>query len=123
MEICVEFQQRFRKLRKDNGYSLEVLGSKLGLSKSVLSYYENGKRFPNLSTLKKISDLFDVSFDYLVGNDIRVVNDSTKETIHMSDGEVSFIKEIRKYDYAHDKMTSEPERSAKILDKSLKENK
>lgn len=120
MSASLEFQNRLKKLRKDNGYSLEALGEELELSKSVLSYYENGKRFPNITTLKRISDFFDVSFDYLVGNDRRVVSENNKTRLHMSNGEIKFIKEIRKYDMAHQKIISDPERTAKFVGNNLK---
>ena len=118
--MTLEFKNRLKKLRKENNLSLDTLGKELNLSKSVLSYYEHGKRFPQINTLKSISDFFGVSFDYLVGNDTKVLSENDTPKTYMSDGEVAFIKEIRKHNGAYEKMVSDPERAAKLLEKALK---
>ena len=38
----------------------------LHISRESLSYYENGKRSPDIQMLKQLSDYFDVSIDYLI---------------------------------------------------------
>ena len=38
----------------------------LNISREALSHYENGKREPSLDMLKKMSDYFNVSIDYLI---------------------------------------------------------
>ena len=37
------------------------------ISEAAVSLYENGKRFPNLSTAYKIAKALDVSIDELIG--------------------------------------------------------
>lgn len=62
------FSNRLRKLREDNELSQEQLANKLNLSTSTVGMYEQGRRQPDNSTLTKISEIFDVSVDYLLGN-------------------------------------------------------
>ena len=38
----------------------------LNISREALSYYENGKRNPDLNTLIAMSNYFNVSIDYLI---------------------------------------------------------
>lgn len=38
----------------------------LSISREALSYYENGKRSPDLQMLLLLSQYFDVSVDYLI---------------------------------------------------------
>ena len=38
----------------------------LAISREALSYYENGKRSPDMEMLIKLSDYFNVSIDYLI---------------------------------------------------------
>ena len=38
----------------------------LNISRESLSYYENGKRNPDIQLLKSMSDYFNVSIDYLI---------------------------------------------------------
>lgn len=65
------FSERLKKLRKQAGYSRMELAVKLGLSVSSISNYENNIRKPdNDETWRKIAYIFDVSVDYLMGEDI-----------------------------------------------------
>lgn len=59
---------RIRELRKQNDMTMKQLGEKLGLGESTISQYETGKREPDIKTLLKISECFNVSVDYLLGN-------------------------------------------------------
>ena len=59
---------RIKELRKSKGLSAQKLADKLNIAQSTLSQYENEKREANYDTLKKISQYFDVSIDYLLGN-------------------------------------------------------
>jgi repressor LexA len=62
------FGANLKKLREDAGLSQEQLGEVIGVSKSTIGMYEQGKRMPNTNTiLKDIAAYFGVSIDYLVG--------------------------------------------------------
>lgn len=60
---------RLKQLRQDNGYTQAQLAQKLNLTPKAISFYELEEREPDSQTLKHLSKLFDVSIDYLVGND------------------------------------------------------
>lgn len=55
--------------RKKLGLTQEELGNYVGVQKSAIAKYENG-RIENLkrTTIEKLSELFNVSIDYLLGN-------------------------------------------------------
>lgn len=59
--------ENLKKLRKQSGISLKILGKALGVSESTVSLYENNKRQPDNDMLRKIADYFNVSTDYLLG--------------------------------------------------------
>ena len=59
------FSNVLKSLRKKAGYSQTELGNKLNLSKSTISMYEHGERSPDRETMIRISELFNVSMDYL----------------------------------------------------------
>ena len=61
------FQERFKYLRNEKGIGQEDLAKELGVSKGIISLWENGLREPGISSLKAISDYFDVPSDYLIG--------------------------------------------------------
>lgn len=64
------FGANLKKLRESAGLSQEQLGELIGVSKSTIGMYEQGKRMPNTNTiLKDIASYFGVTIDYLVGFD------------------------------------------------------
>ena len=54
---------QIRKLKK---YSQQKVAMDLSISREAISYYENGKRNPDIETLCKMSNYFNVSIDYLI---------------------------------------------------------
>lgn len=53
-------------VRKSRGYTQLKVAMDLNISREALSYYENGKRSPDIAMLRKMSNYFNVSIDYLV---------------------------------------------------------
>ncbi|RST57630.1 XRE family transcriptional regulator [Siminovitchia terrae] len=65
----MKFNDRLKFLRKENKFSRDDLANKLGISYSTIAKYESGTREPDFETLEKISNIFEVSIDYLLGQD------------------------------------------------------
>lgn len=63
----MKFPTILRDLRKSQGYTQETLAKKLGVSAGAVGLYEQGRREPDNETLKRLSTIFDVSIDYLLG--------------------------------------------------------
>lgn len=55
-------------LRHKYNYTLKELGKKFKVSESTMSHYENGKREPDINTLNAMANYFNVSVDFLLGN-------------------------------------------------------
>lgn len=55
-----------QKIRKEKGLSQLKVALDLNMSREALSYYENGKRNPDIQTLKMFSKYFNVSIDFLI---------------------------------------------------------
>ena len=68
-----------RELRKKRGISLKELGEIIGVAESTVSLYENEKRQPDFSTLKKLADYFNVTTDYLLGREEKTAPSSTRK--------------------------------------------
>lgn len=62
----MDFNQKLQKLRKDQNLSQEQLAEKLLVSRQAISKWESGTTLPDLNNLIRLSELFDVSLDYLV---------------------------------------------------------
>ena len=63
------FKTRIKELREKEGLSMQQLDEKIGVNKSRVGMWENMGSVPRMDALKKISEFFDVSIDYLLGND------------------------------------------------------
>lgn len=87
MNYC-DFGENFKKLRKSRNLTQKELGAKIGLSKAVISKYENGMGYPTYDVLIRIAYYFGVTTDYLLGVasgktvDVSKLTDSQIDTIH-----------------------------------------
>lgn len=63
----MEFKDRLRELRIENGIKQETLSKILNITTSTVSMYETGQREPTLDILIKIAVFFNTSTDYLLG--------------------------------------------------------
>ena len=61
------FVERVKELRLEKGLTQQELANFFYLNKSSISRYEKDKQIPELETLEKLSDYFEVSLDYLLG--------------------------------------------------------
>ena len=59
---------KLKELREERKISQTSLGNYLGVTRSTICQYEKGNRQPDFETLKKLSEYFEVSVDYLIGN-------------------------------------------------------
>ena len=57
---------RITQLRRNLGLSQLQLAQKLSISPSALGMYEQSRRTPSLDTLVSMSQIFNVSLDYLI---------------------------------------------------------
>lgn len=61
--------QRIQKGRKESGLSQEELAELLGVSRQAVSKWENDSGYPEMEKMIRLSQLYHVSLDYLVGNE------------------------------------------------------
>ena len=66
-----------KQLRNAVGMSQTELAQAMGTSRSNIAMWESGERLPGCSTLSKLSKLFDVSIDYIIGISEKRRNNST----------------------------------------------
>jgi len=61
------FSDRLLLLRQEKNLSQKGCAKELQISPRAYAYYEYGEREPQLSTLIRIADFYNVSLDYLAG--------------------------------------------------------
>lgn len=93
--------QKIKILRTNNKMTQNDLATRLNVTKSVISAYENSLRLPSYDILLKLSNLFSVSTDFLLGHtsncsiDVSGLNDNEIEGINLL---ISSLKKSRNID-------------------------
>ena len=76
---------KLKELRKENQKTQDDLARALNVSHGTYNNYEQGKYEPNIDTIIKLANYYDVSIDYLVGrdykNEIGYINETQKNSI------------------------------------------
>ena len=67
MEYENVFKNNLKELRLEHGLGQIELAKAIGVSKGVISLWENGLREPNMYSLILLAKYFQVSLDELVG--------------------------------------------------------
>ena len=62
----MNLNQKITQLRNDNNWSQEELAEKLNVSRQSVSKWESGQSKPDLDKIVVLSNIFDVSTDYLL---------------------------------------------------------
>lgn len=71
-DMATRLGEKLRKLRKENGFTLDQLAEKSGMSKSYLWELENREsQRPSAEKLTALSDVFGVGSSYFIEDDVR----------------------------------------------------
>lgn len=65
--MIFDFGYRLRELRESKNLTQTQVAKRLNLSKTTISGYENNIKTPSLDVLVKLSILYGVSADYILG--------------------------------------------------------
>ncbi len=74
------FGSKLKKARKKKGLSQEKVAELINTSRSNISKYENEVLEPNLETIKKLCELYNISADEL----LEINNNKTENNINIS---------------------------------------
>ncbi len=94
------FADKLIQLRKKSGWSQEELAEQLGVTRQSVSKWEGAQAVPDLEKLLRLSELFGVSMDYLLKDNIETAEnmapvEETSSTRRVSMEEASSFLRIR----------------------------
>lgn len=72
---------KIKELRKSKRINQMTLSKYLSVSKGAIGMWETNKREPDIQTIKKIANYFNVSLDYLLENESKETNKQNQEKI------------------------------------------
>lgn len=109
----MQLGQAIAQIRKERGLTQEAFAKMYNVTRQTVSNWENEKSYPDLSTLVKISDEFNVSLDVLLKGDFRMVKDIDKKIkkqpfyIGIIIGLVIIVVALFSFIYVNDKRLSD----------------
>lgn len=83
----VDFGKTLKELRLNAGLTQQQLAAQLGVTKTVVSYYELHTRTPSPEILVKLAAIFHVSSDYLLG----IEKDRTIDVSGLDEQEITIL--------------------------------
>ena len=90
LSAMVDFGIRIAKLRAAKGLSQAQLAERIGITKSMVSAYENSIRMPSYPVLIKIARVFNVSVDYLLGME----NSPVLRTDGLTEKQIAVVQDV-----------------------------
>lgn len=104
------FPQRLKELRLERGLTQEYIGKMLHVSYKTVGAWERGTRQPSIETIQKLSKLFEVSTDYLLGNNL------TNSKLAVKSDLKKFLDENleKGMTYANEELTNEDKEKLKV---------
>ena len=70
VDAMKKLAENLKYLRKQQNWTQEELAQRLNISRSQITKWENGDQIPDLVSLEKLSTLYGVSIDYLIGKEL-----------------------------------------------------
>ena len=86
--------ENLRILRESRGYTQQQLADLVGVSRKSIQKYETSKYEPDIKTIIRFADVFDVSVDYLVGHQIK----GQDPVYPINEKEFILIEKFRRFD-------------------------
>ena len=112
---------RIKENRLKKGLSQEQLGKLLNVSKVSICGYENGSRTPTLKTFLDITDILNMTPDYLLGRDTSILSEEeyayTGKKISAKDLEI--LKELKTKPVLYNKLFSNPKRTVELISRKI----
>ncbi len=84
------FGEILKQLRLEKKMSQKELAERIGIAKSVISFYESGDRSPSYDVLKEIAKIFNVTTDYLLG----VEREYTVDVSGLKEDDIAVVKAV-----------------------------
>ncbi len=75
----MELGRQIKKYRGELGLSQEMLAEKIYVSRQTVSNWENDKNYPDINSLLRLSEVFEVSIDILIKGDVEKMKEEIRQ--------------------------------------------
>jgi len=108
----MSFHQKIKELRTEKNWKQDTLAKEIGIELRQISLWENSKASPSIETIVKISQVFNVSIDYLL------IDDYPRKPLYFKD-----ISYLNKFNDMQGLTQVEKESLFNIIDSLIYKNK
>lgn len=113
---------RIKEERIKQGLTQEELGNMIGVSKTAISYYERGKEQPKMEKLKKLTEVLNLTPNYIFGSEINtVLEDDINYHTNISSLDLEILNNIKTHKQLYQKLCDDPKRTVDLIELKLKE--
>lgn len=85
----MKLSEKITKLRKEKNLSQEDLGNEINVSRQAISKWESDQTKPDIDKLKDLAKYFNVSFDYLLNDELDEIPEVTFSESSQNDNETN----------------------------------
>ena len=86
----VNIGEKLKSLRLEKNLTQKQIADRIGLAVSAVSSYESGSRYPSYDVLVKLSRIFHVSTDYLLG----ITDKRNVDVTGLNDNEIELVSQL-----------------------------
>lgn len=86
----VNFGDKLKSLRTAQKMTQQQLGERIGVAKSIVSYYESGDRYPSYDVLVRIAHVFHTTTDYLLD----IAKDNVVDVTGLSEEDIAVVRTV-----------------------------
>lgn len=86
----MNFGEKLKSLGTSQKLTRQQLADRIGVAKSVVSYYESGARYPSYDVLVEIARIFHTTTDYLLD----ISKDSIIDVTGLSDEDIAVVRTV-----------------------------
>ena len=86
----MNFGDKLKALRTSQKLTQQQLADRIGVAKSVVSYYESGNRYPSYDVLVRIAHIFHTTTDYLLD----VKKEKVIDVTGLSDEDIAVVRTV-----------------------------
>lgn len=79
-DVTMDISEKIKQARMSASLTQEDVAEKLGVSRQTISSWENGKSYPDVTSLFTLSDVYNVTVDSLVKGDKEMINHLKEST-------------------------------------------
>lgn len=86
----MNFGMKLKALRTSQKLTQQQLADRVGVAKSVISYYESGDRYPSYDVLIRIAHIFRTTTDFLLD----VSKDNVIDVSELSEDDIAVVRSV-----------------------------